>query len=60
MEIDFDVGFGPLASDVPQPLHQAILTLVAHWRDHRGDDAEDAVPKAVAQLAAPFRRERLR
>jgi hypothetical protein len=35
------------------------LTLVAHWREHRGDGGDDALPKAVAQLAAPFRRERL-
>ncbi len=59
IEIDFDVGYGALASDVPQPLRHAILTLVAHWREHRGDDGDDALPKAVAQLAAPFRRERL-
>ncbi|MFA6206055.1 MAG: hypothetical protein WC689_07585 [Methylocystis sp.] len=59
IEIDFIVGYGSLASDLPQPLRQAILTLVAHWREHRGDGGDDALPKAVAQLAAPFRRERL-
>jgi uncharacterized phiE125 gp8 family phage protein len=59
IEIDFDVGYGALASDVPQPLRRAILILVAHWREHRGDDGDDALPRAVAQLAAPFRRERL-
>lgn len=59
IEIDFDVGYGALASDVPQPLRQAILTLVAHWREHRGDSGDDALPRTVAQLAAPFRRERL-
>jgi len=59
IEIDFTVGYGALASDVPQPLRHAILTLVAHWREHRGDGGDDALPKAVAQLAAPFRRERL-
>jgi uncharacterized phiE125 gp8 family phage protein len=59
IEVDFNVGYGALASDVPRPLRQAILTLVAHWREHRGDGADDALPKAVAQLAAPFRRGRL-
>ncbi|HEY8125325.1 MAG TPA: hypothetical protein VIF88_07895 [Methylocystis sp.] len=59
IEIDFDVGYGALASDAPQPLRHAILMLVAHWREHRGDAADDALPKAVAQLATPFRRERL-
>lgn len=59
IEIDFIVGYGSLASDLPQPLRQAILTLVAQWREHRGDSGDDALPKTVAQLAAPFRRERL-
>lgn len=59
IEIDFNVGYGALASDVPRPLRQAILALVAHWREHRGDHGDDALPKTVAQLAAPFRRERL-
>ena len=49
-----------LASDTPEPLRRAILTLVAHWRENRGDDAATTpCRKAVAQLAAPFRRERL-
>ena len=59
IEIDFNVGFGALASDVPQPLRHAILALAAHWREHRGDDGDEALPKTVVQLAAPFRRERL-
>ncbi len=59
IEIDFTVGYGSVASDAPQPLRQAILTLVAHWRENRGDSGDDALPKTVAQLAAPFRRERL-
>ncbi|MGD9540599.1 head-tail connector protein [Methylocystis sp.] len=59
IEIDFDVGYGALASNVPQPLRHAILVLVAHWREHRGDDGDDVLPNAVAQLAKPFRRERL-
>ncbi|CCJ06936.1 phage head-tail connector protein [Methylocystis sp. SC2] len=59
IEMDVDVGYGALASDAPQPLRQAMLTLVAHWREYRGDSGDDALPKAVAQLAAPYRRERL-
>ncbi|MBM3562079.1 MAG: hypothetical protein FJX16_01560 [Alphaproteobacteria bacterium] len=59
IEIDFNVGYGALASDIPQPLHHAILSLVSHWREHRGDDGDEALPNSVAQLAAPFRRERL-
>jgi uncharacterized phiE125 gp8 family phage protein len=59
VEIDVTIGYGALATQTPQPLRHAILTLVAHWRERRGDDADDGLPKSVAQLAAPFRRERL-
>ncbi len=58
IEIDFVVGYGgPDAT--PEPLRRAIMTLAAHWREKRGDDVDDALPKMVTQLAAPFRRERL-
>jgi uncharacterized phiE125 gp8 family phage protein len=60
IEIDFTVGYGPLAIQTPEPLRRAIMMLVAHWRERRGDDPGDALPNAVAQLAAPFRRERLK
>lgn len=60
IEIDVSVGYGALATQTPEPLRRAILALVAHWREKRGDDADDVLPRSVAQLAAPFRRERLR
>lgn len=60
IEIDFTVGYGVLATQTPEPLRRAILMLVAHWRENRGDDGDDALPRTVAQLAAPYRRERLR
>jgi uncharacterized phiE125 gp8 family phage protein len=59
IEIDFSVGYGAGAADTPAPLRQAILSLVAYWRENRGDVADGSLPRAVAQLAAPFRRERL-
>ncbi|PPD44502.1 MAG: hypothetical protein CTY15_07265 [Methylocystis sp.] len=59
IELDFSVGYGALATQTPEPLRRAILILVAHWRERRGDDADDALPRAVEQLARPFRRERL-
>lgn len=59
VEIDFAVGYGAAASQVPEPLRRAIMILVAHWREKRGDARDDALPLAVTQLAAPFRRERL-
>lgn len=59
VEIDFAVGYSATASQIPEPLRRAIMMLVAHWREKRGDAREDALPLAVTQLAAPFRRERL-
>jgi uncharacterized phiE125 gp8 family phage protein len=59
IEIDLVAGYGPLAGDTPEPLRRATLTLAANWRENRGDDKDAVLPKTVAQLAAPFRRERL-
>jgi uncharacterized phiE125 gp8 family phage protein len=60
VEIDFTVGYGSAPSQIPEPLRQAILLLVAHWREHRGDDtALMAFPSTAMALCAPYRRERL-
>jgi uncharacterized phiE125 gp8 family phage protein len=59
VEIDFTVGYGAAANQAPEPLRRAIMVLVAHWREKRGDARDDALPLAVAQLVAPFRRMRL-
>lgn len=59
IEIDFTVGYGAAANATPEPLRRALLILVAHWRENRGDADERALPPAVARLVAPFRRERL-
>ena len=61
IEIDVIAGYAN-AADVPQPLRQAILMLVARWYEHRGDDAvfsNASLPVAAAALIAPFRRLRL-
>lgn len=59
-EVDFTAGYGAAGSDVPQPLRQAILLLVAHWYEHRSAvaDADDATatPLGVRALVAPYRR----
>lgn len=59
IEIDFVVGYGGQPTQTPEPLRRAIMSLVAHWREKRGDDTDDGMPNVVAQLAAPFRRQRL-
>lgn len=61
VEIDVLVGYGDAPSDTPEPLRRAILALVAHWHENRGDETEAAarLPALVAALARPYRRERL-
>ena len=63
IEIDLEVGFGASANDVPEPVRQALLLLVAHWYEHR-DPVEigkpsTAVPHAVSRLLHPYRAVRL-
>jgi uncharacterized phiE125 gp8 family phage protein len=63
IEILFTAGFGPAAGDVPQPLLQAVLLLVAHWYETREpvspDGSDGVIPLTVNALVAPYRRARL-
>ena len=63
LEIDFAAGYGPAATDVPEPLRQAILMLVGHWFEHREAARIGAIAAPVAlgveALAAPYRVARL-
>ncbi len=63
IEIDFVAGFGDAATDVPQPIRQALLLLVAHWYENRepveiGATAT-AIPKTVSEMLSPYRRRQL-
>jgi uncharacterized phiE125 gp8 family phage protein len=59
IELDIEVGFGALASNVPEPLRQAIRLLLAHWYDNRGLAAIGGsvalLPAGVAALVAAHR-----
>jgi uncharacterized phiE125 gp8 family phage protein len=59
IELDFAVGYGDAASDVPEPLRQAIRLLTAHWYENRGLTAVGqtaaVLPAMVAPLLAPYR-----
>jgi uncharacterized phiE125 gp8 family phage protein len=59
IEIDVTAGYGDAADDVPEPLRQAILMLVAHWYENRGVTAAGGavalLPANVAALIAPYR-----
>ena len=51
--VGFQAGYGANASDVPAAIRAAVLTLIAHLYEARGESAVPP-PDAVAQLA-PFR-----
>ena len=58
IEVDYTAGFGAAASDVPGPLVQAVLGLLAHAFEHR--ETADKPPIALVEpWLAPFRRTRL-
>jgi uncharacterized phiE125 gp8 family phage protein len=63
IEIAFTAGFGPAAADVPAPIRQALLLLVAHWYEHRDPieigAAGTLVPPSVSDLLEPYRIKRL-
>lgn len=59
IEIDFTAGFGALAADVPAPIRQALLMLIAHWYEHRDPieigSVEANIPASVSELLKPYR-----
>lgn len=61
VEVDVVAGYGDAASDTPEPLRRAMLALVAHWHENRGDATDEPwhLPTLVATLTRPYRRERL-
>lgn len=63
IEIDLTAGYGSAADNVPAPIRQALLMLVAHWYEHRDPveigSSEARIPAAVSQLLQPFRVSRL-
>jgi uncharacterized phiE125 gp8 family phage protein len=52
--IAFDAGYGAAAGDVPAPLREAVLEIVAELYVHRGDGPEEIALSAQA-LLAPYR-----
>ncbi|WP_409433482.1 phage head-tail connector protein [Litorimonas sp. RW-G-Af-16] len=58
IEIDFVAGFGPTPDDIPMPLRQAMLLLIAQAYEHRGD-IDAPTPMMVDALLMPYRGMRL-
>jgi len=52
--IAFDAGHGDAADDVPAPVREAILEIVAGLYVHRGDGPEE-IPLSAQALLAPYR-----
>ncbi len=63
IEIELTTGFGTSAADVPAPIAQALLLLVAHWYERRDPveigSAAARIPAAVSNLLAPYVEKRL-
>ena len=62
-EVAFTAGYGEGGTEVPQPICQALLLLVAHWFEGRmpvelGQGPQE-VPAIAAGLLQPYRRVRL-
>ena len=45
LEVAVTCGFGATPADIPAPIRQALLLLVAHWYEHR-DPGEIGTPEA--------------
>jgi len=63
IEIAFTAGYGNLASDVPEPIRQALMLLIAHWYERREPfevgGSGVAIPKMVSELLMPYRERRI-
>lgn len=55
VEIAVTAGYGTTPADVPAPLRQALLQLIAHAFEHRDLSIDTAVPPAIATQLAPWR-----
>ena len=59
IELDVQLGYGPAATDVPEPLRHAIRMLTAHWYDNRGrvaiGQSVAIMPPAVNAMIGAFR-----
>lgn len=59
LEVEFEAGYGDVSDNVPLPIRQAILLLLAHSYEFREMSESPAVPIMVDALLAPYRWVRL-
>lgn len=58
VQINYQAGYGPAATDVPDPIRHAIRLLIEHYYANRGATSEGSravVPMAVDMLLSPYR-----
>lgn len=54
-EVEIDAGYGAAANDVPMPLRQAVMLLLAQSYEFRGEGEAPPVPMMVDALLMPYR-----
>ena len=59
IDVDFTAGFGIAADDIPMPLRQAVMLLLAQSYEFRGDTDGPPTPMLVDALLMPYRVVRL-
>ena len=59
IEIRFTSGFGSAGSAVPQDLRQAMLVIIAHWFQNRGDAEAHVPPLPALEIIGTYRAMRL-
>ncbi len=59
LEVEFTAGYGVTPEDVPLPIRQAILLLLAHSYEYREMSPSPAMPIMVDALLAPYRSVRI-
>lgn len=59
LDIEVMAGYGVTREDIPMPIRQAILLLVAESYEHRGQAERPSIPMMVDALLMPYRSLRL-
>lgn len=54
VQIEFTAGYSDAAS-VPGPIKAAMLLIIGHLYENRGDEGHRAMPKSIDLLLAPYR-----
>jgi len=55
----FTAGLGETSADIPTPLRQGVLLLLAHLYEHRAGNMPSGFPMMVDALIQPYRGMRL-